>query len=564
MRALAALVGAACVLAAAAAVNAAAPFAAAKEGGPRAPSVPLPTFPQTYTAYATLTLPYADITEPMTYYYDATAAGGGAYRTDYYGGLNSYIYSVAANMTYQVMPMGANTTGCLYIPGAVSLASVFPDLSQFAYRDAEPCPGNEHAGDTCNTWVYTNSVGNKTNTYTFWALAGEQGSTPVRYEMMGYDSLFGSHYDQYLLDYGVVDTDPIDPEVFAKPNPTAITCNPFPGTPGMAAAGNPINEWNTQPHKKAEHTHVDRAFTEWTHTHGKRYPSALHREQRKRNFHNNLRFINAHNRQGKTYKVALNHLADTTREERDARLGTRAPPAFGNGAKAFHTVTYARDSLPPAIDWRVEGAVTAVKDQGVCGSCWSFGSHESIEGAHFLKTGKLVRLASQALVDCSWITGNTGCDGGNDFLAYQWLLNYNGGKVPTEDSYPYLMANGQCHADRAATGAVITGYVNVTSGSETALQDALVTSGPISVSIDASHDSLSFYSSGVYYEPQCGNGVNDLDHTVLAVGYGTMDGQDYWIVKNSWSTHWGDEGYVYMSRQNNNCGVATAPTYVTM
>ncbi len=156
-----------------------------------------------------------------------------------------------------------------------------------------------------------------------------------------------------------------------------------------------------------------------------------------------------------------------------------------------------------------------------------------------MTTGQSVRLSSQALVDCSWISGNTGCDGGNDYLAYQWLLQYNGGRIPSEVSYPYLMANGVCHADRAATGATITGFVNVTSGDEAALQDAVANKGPISISIDASHDSLSFYASGVYYEPACGNGVNDLDHTVLLVGYGTMNNQDYWIVKNSWSTHWG-------------------------
>jgi len=126
------------------------------------------------------------------------------------------------------------------------------------------------------------------------------------------------------------------------------------------------------------------------------------------------------------------------------------------------------------------------------------------------------------------------------------------------------MVNGQCHWERSQVGSTIIGYVNVTSGDISALQEALYTQGPISVSIDASQEGFSFYSSGVYYDDQCKNGVNNLDHTVLAVGYGTDNGQDYWIIKNSWSTHWGDQGYIKMSRLNNNCGVATTPTYVLL
>jgi len=145
------------------------------------------------------------------------------------------------------------------------------------------------------------------------------------------------------------------------------------------------------------------------------------------------------------------------------------------------------------------------------------------------------------------------------------MMQVNHGHIPTEHSYPYLMVNGLCHVERSDNSLItITGYVNVTSGDISDLQDALYSRGPISVSIDASPPSFSFYSSGVYYEEECKNGVNDLDHTVLAVGYGTENGEDYWIVKNSWSTHWGDNGYIKMSRKNNNCGVATTPTYVLL
>jgi C1A family cysteine protease len=123
------------------------------------------------------------------------------------------------------------------------------------------------------------------------------------------------------------------------------------------------------------------------------------------------------------------------------------------------------------------------------------------------------------------------------------------------------MADGMCHANSTQSKVNLSGYVNVTVGSEPALMDALANIGPISVAIDASQPSFSFYSDGVYYDANCGNTPDALDHAVLAVGYGTLNGEDYWIVKNSWSTHYGDNGYVLMSRKDNNCGVATAATY---
>lgn len=126
------------------------------------------------------------------------------------------------------------------------------------------------------------------------------------------------------------------------------------------------------------------------------------------------------------------------------------------------------------------------------------------------------------------------------------------------------MQDGYCHADKVPKVAPITGWVNVTTNDENALKLAIFKHGPISVAIDASHRTFSFYSNGVYYEPKCGNKEENLDHAVLAVGYGTINGKDYWLIKNSWSTYWGNDGYVLMSAQDNNCGVMTTPTYVTM
>uniref|UniRef100_V9IGG4 Cathepsin L n=2 Tax=Apis TaxID=7459 RepID=V9IGG4_APICE len=180
-----------------------------------------------------------------------------------------------------------------------------------------------------------------------------------------------------------------------------------------------------------------------------------------------------------------------------------------------------------------------------------------------MKYGKLVRLSQQALIDCSWGFGNNGCDGGEDFRSYQWIMKHGG--LPTEDEYGgYLGQDGYCHVNNISMIAKITGYVNVTSGDANALKIAIAKHGPISVAIDASHKTFSFYSHGIYYEPTCGNTEESLDHAVLAVGYGKINGKDYWLIKNSWSNYWGNDGYILMSQEKNNCGVLTTPTYVTM
>jgi len=178
----------------------------------------------------------------------------------------------------------------------------------------------------------------------------------------------------------------------------------------------------------------------------------------------------------------------------------------------------------------------------------------------------LVELSQQTFMDCSWSKGNQACDGGLDFQAYEWALETSNGSIPEAKSYGgYQNADGKCHFTNphVRAGAAITGYVNVTGGVE-ALNKALVTVGPVSVSIDASPDSLYYYQGGYYQNSECKSGLSDLDHTVLAVGYVTYRGQKYWIVKNSWSTHWGDNGYIFISQLNNTCGVATQPTYVKM
>jgi len=177
----------------------------------------------------------------------------------------------------------------------------------------------------------------------------------------------------------------------------------------------------------------------------------------------------------------------------------------------------------------------------------------------FLKTGKLVSVSEQQLVDCSGSYGNYGCDGGLMDYAFKYIIANKG--IDTEASYPYTAQDGSCAWNPANVGATISSYTDVTSGDEGSLTTS-ITKQPVSVAIDASQSSFQFYSSGVYYEPACSS--TQLDHGVLAVGYGTQSGSDYYIVKNSWGSGWGSAGYIMMSRnRDNNCGIATAASYPT-
>merc|ERR1712002_89429 len=260
------------------------------------------------------------------------------------------------------------------------------------------------------------------------------------------------------------------------------------------------------------------------------------------------------------YTQGVNQFADMSPQEfKDTMLTLKVPKDRKKGKKFVPS----NDPVPNAKDWRQEGYVTDVKNQGQCGSCYSFAATGSLEGQWFKKTGRLPSLSEQQIVDCSGKYGNQGCGGGWYGAAWDYIKDCGGSEG--ENAYPYRAYRGWCKFKRSKVVAQDTGTVDIEKGSEEELQAALAQVGPVAVAIDASHSSFQRYSEGVYYEPWCKNGESDLDHAVLAVGYGNEDGQDYWLVKNSWGDYWGDEGYIKMIRnEDNNCGIATAAAYPSM
>jgi len=291
-------------------------------------------------------------------------------------------------------------------------------------------------------------------------------------------------------------------------------------------------------------------FREWQTTHNKVYTTEAEAKHRLKAFSHNARFVERHDAEARGFTVALNQFADLTNAEfRALYLGTNFTRVPGTYVPS--------DATGPTVDWRTKGAVTPVKNQAQCGSCWAFSTTGSVEGAHFLATGSLVSLSEQNLVDCSTPQGNQGCNGGLMDSAFKYIIKNKG--IDTEASYRYTATGpNPCKFNSANVGATISSFTDVTSGSEAALQSA-VNARPVSVAIDASHESFQLYSGGLYNEPDCSS--SQLDHGVLAVGYGTGPGT-YWIVKNSWGASWGMQGYILMSRNaQNQCGIATMASY---
>jgi len=295
-------------------------------------------------------------------------------------------------------------------------------------------------------------------------------------------------------------------------------------------------------------TPEEKLFIAHVQRYNKKYEGAEAFFKRFHIFKENLAYIQSENAKNQSFSLGLNEFADMTKQEFfSTHTGLMQRPA---GLKSRNVLTAAPGAKPnpSGVDWRTKQAVTPIKNQGQCGSCWAFSTTGAVEGAWVaFGKGTLPNLSEQQLVDCAGDSGNMGCNGGLMDYAFTWLQD---NAAATQAEYPYKGYDQTCAGPAAQDTYKTTGYTDVQSGSEPALERA-VTAQPTSVAIEADQSAFQFYSGGVF-TAACGQ---QLDHGVLAVGYDQAGSQKYWIIKNSWGTSWGEQGYMRMVRGKNQCGV---------
>ncbi|XP_009107294.1 zingipain-2 [Brassica rapa] len=301
-------------------------------------------------------------------------------------------------------------------------------------------------------------------------------------------------------------------------------------------------------------------YQKWMIQFSKVYKDNFEKEMRYKVFKKNLIFIENFNNMGnQSYKLGVNEFTDMTKEEflatytgRLRGINVTSLPKVVDQSMSSRKLNFSE--LFYVKDWRIEGAVTPVKNQGSCGSCWAFSSVAAVEGLTKISGNNLVSLSEQQLVDCT-----NGCNAGSTGEAFAYIIK-NGG-ISSDSEYPYQGKSGQCRSD-ARPAIRIKGYENVPSNNEYALLDSVLRQ-PISVDIDSSTDSFMHYKEGVFDVLDCGIDVN---HAVVLVGYGvTDDGIMYWLAKNSWGENWGEQGYMRIRRMvewpEGMCGLAQYANY---
>jgi len=273
------------------------------------------------------------------------------------------------------------------------------------------------------------------------------------------------------------------------------------------------------------------------------------------NYDDNIQFIKKTNDMNLSYEVGVNQFINTSYINGTSNVSSHYIPSVHDNMNIITT-----KQVPKEINWVKEGAVSSIKNQLECGSCWAFSAIGAVEGEWSLKHHKLYNLSEQELVDCSDYLGNQGCNGGSMDNAFEYVIQHG---ICSNVSYPYNGVDNQCKNQSCTKRVHIDTYYDVPPNNEKQLEKA-VAKQPVSVAIQANQQSFQLYKKGIYSDPDCGD---DLDHGVLVVGYGYDSFYDmkYWIIKNSWGTHWGQNGYMKMAKDINNtagqCGIAMDASY---
>merc|ERR1712070_983436 len=297
------------------------------------------------------------------------------------------------------------------------------------------------------------------------------------------------------------------------------------------------------------HTSQQRSWEDFKQRYGKVYNGPDHEAEHEAVYRSNMQWADENSNAEIQY--GENQFADMSTEQYRVAAGLGYKANRHQGLPHLGVHEYQGEELAASVDWTTQGAVTPVKDQGQCGSCWAFSTTGGMEGAWQIGTGSLTSMSEQQLVDCS--TQNAGCNGGSMELAFNFAGTVN---VATESSYPYKATDGTCKTSytTAIPKGGVTGYKSV--GQSTSSLKSAIQTGPVSVAIEADQMAFQLYSGGIL---SSGCGTN-LDHGVLAVGYG--DG--YFKVKNSWGSSWGENGYLQISDSGNTCGIHSDASYPTV
>lgn len=551
-------------------------------------------FPSEYHATGVLSLPTSNINEPFEVWHSKTHEKS---RIDYYHGevktfqrgdlgRHGMYFKLIPKYSYKLHKNHRHFRGCWKRYGTKSrrakAQSILPCNSAWPFKsrleDFKYTGDATIDGKLCTKWTYNITVFERNNTYVFYATKTVPPK-PVYFEMNGYDTLLVSYYDKYVIKYHSFDEwdyDPDDdPDVFEIPhlrqdkwcwNIDKRTRD----SDGALMSLNPMGEFAMLHHDEDP---IEKDFQEFRTKHRRNYKDRIEHQKRKNLFRHNLRYIRSMNMKGNFYHLAVNHFADMTDAEFQGHKGLM-PGDGGYGSREDEDDNFddywRRDRIeknrnryghiPRELDWRNYGAVLPAKGQGTCGSCWAFAAAGAVEGANFIKTGELLDLSEQQLLDCTWATpgvehGNNGCLGGWTWKAFSWIRKFG---IATVDSYgPYRGQEGYCKTESLKTGAKIHSYRRVKRYNREALKKALAYHGPATISINANPKTLKFYSHGVLDDISCNN---KTDHAVLLVGYGTENGVPYWLIKNSWSHNWGDSGFIKI--RHGLCGVEKRPFVV--